>query len=145
MTPPSASEAYGNSAERRAEEGPDDGFAAALARAKFRTAPNDPGSRLSRWRPVILQALLDEVIVPRRPEHLDAPDGGYFRCEVKQAVKLNAQLAEAQLNGLEGEDSIVIEWIRLSGGDRPHLAADLSQAARNRAQLISNARRHGLF
>jgi len=90
-----APESYGNSAERRAEEGSDEGFAAALARAKSRTAPKKPGSRPSHWRPVILQALLDEVIVPRRPDHLDESDGGYFRCEVKQAAKLNAQWAEA--------------------------------------------------
>jgi hypothetical protein len=123
-----AADTYGNSAERRVHEGPDDDFAAAVARAKSRTAPRGPGSRPSHWRPVILQTLLDEVIVPRRPGHLDEPDGGYFRWEVKQAAKLNAEWAEARLNGLEGDDTVVTEWIRLSGGDRPHLAADLSQA-----------------
>ena len=39
-----APEAYGDSAESRAEEGPDEGFAA-LARAKSRTTPKEPGSR----------------------------------------------------------------------------------------------------
>jgi Translation initiation factor IF-2, N-terminal region len=123
-----APDAYGNSAERRVDKGPDDDFAAAVARAKSRTAPKRPSSRPSHWRPVILQTLLDEVIVPRRPEHLDEPDGGYFRWEIKQAAELNVQWAEARLNGLEGDDAVVTEWIRLSGGDRPHLAADLSQA-----------------
>jgi hypothetical protein len=50
-----APEAYGNSAERLAGEGPDGGFAAALASAKARTASRERGSRFSHWRPVILQ------------------------------------------------------------------------------------------
>lgn len=41
-------------------------------------------------------------------------------------MKLNARWAEAQLNGLAGNDAVVIEWIRLSDGQRPDIAADLS-------------------
>lgn len=123
-----APEVYGNSAERRAEKDQDEGFAAALARVNSRTAPEEPGSRPSPWRPAILQALLDEVIVPRRPNHLGEPTGGYFRWEIKQAEEMNVRWAEARLNGLDCEDSVAIEWMRLSGGERPHLAADLCQA-----------------
>jgi hypothetical protein len=78
---------------------------------------------------VIVQALLDEVIVPRRADHLDEPTGGYFRWEIKQAETMNVRWAEARLNGLDCDDSIVIEWIRLSSGERPHLPAELCQAS----------------
>jgi hypothetical protein len=38
------------------------------------------------------------------------------------------QWTKARLNGLADEDPIVIKWIRLSGGHRPRLAAELSSA-----------------
>lgn len=68
------------------------------------------------------------MIFPRRPDHLDEPNGGYFRWEIKQAESMNVRWAEARLNGLNYDDSVVIEWIRLSGGERPNLAAELCQA-----------------
>ena len=92
-------EFYGSSAESHAKEGPNETFAAALARIKSTSAQKGPGSRAPHWRPAILQTLLDEVIVPCRPEHLGEPSGGYFRWEIKQAEKLNRQWAEARLNG----------------------------------------------
>lgn len=38
------------------------------------------------------------------------------------------QWTAARLDGLAGEDPTVVEWIRLSGGQRPHLAVELSSA-----------------
>jgi hypothetical protein len=70
--------------------------------------------------------LLEEVIVPQRPDRLAAPKGDYFGWELKKAAKLNARWAEARLNGLGGDDAMVIKWIRLSYGQRPDVAADLA-------------------
>jgi hypothetical protein len=67
------------------------------------------------------------VIVPQRPDHLDDPNRGYFRWEVKQAEKLNLSWAEARLNGLDRDETTVIKWIRLSNGQRAEIAADLSR------------------
>lgn len=120
---------YGMSAEIAEEDdGPDETFAAALARIKsqlprYQTA----ASKTAQWRPAILQALLDEVIA-HRPEHLAEPSGGHFGWELKKAEKLHLQWAKARLTGLDGDDATVIKWIRLSGGERPSLAAQLSSA-----------------
>jgi Translation initiation factor IF-2, N-terminal region len=122
------SEAYGSSAESHAGEGPKETFAAALARIKLESGQKEPASGSPHWRPAILQALLDEVIVPNRPERLGEPRGGYFHWEVKQAEELNRQWAEACLNGLSGDDATIIDWIRLSDGEKPNLAAELSRA-----------------
>jgi translation initiation factor IF-2-like protein len=118
-------EMYGRSAESHATEESDDSFAAALARAKSRSNPTDAKRKAPQWRSAILQSILDEVIVPRRPEHLDKP---YFRWEVKQAEEMNARWAEARLNGLDCDDAEGIEWIRLSDGERPNLATELFQS-----------------
>ncbi|BBY06433.1 translation initiation factor IF-2 N-terminal domain-containing protein [Mycobacterium noviomagense] len=120
-------ELYGRSAEPHAADESGDSFAAALARAKSKSVPKKAKSRTPQWRSAILQAILDEVIVPRRPEHLDKPHGTYFSWELKQAEEMNAQWAAARLNGLGCDDSEVIGWIRLSGGERPQLAVDLFQ------------------
>jgi hypothetical protein len=74
-----------------------------------------------------LQALLDEIIA-RRPDHLDEPRGGRFVWALKKANNRPRQWAEARLNGLAGNDATIIEWIRLSNGEQPRLAAELSQA-----------------
>jgi Translation initiation factor IF-2, N-terminal region len=121
-----APEMYGRSAETFTAEG-DTGFAEELSKAMARS--NAKGkNNIRRWRPPILQALLDEVIVPQRPEHLDVPEGEYLGWEQKKAAKLNARWAEAQLNGLSDDDVVVIKWIRLSDGHRPDIAAALSDA-----------------
>lgn len=66
---------------------------------------------------------------PSRPaQRLDNPNGTYFRWEVKQAEAMNARWAEARLNGLDCDDSEVIEWIRLSVGERPNLVRGLDTA-----------------
>ena len=117
-------EMYGRSAETLTDDS-DTGFAEELSKAMARS--NAQGHHnISTWRPPILQALLDEVIVPQRPDHLDVPDGEYLGWERKKAAKLNERWAEAQLSGLSGDDVVVIKWIRLSGGRRPDIAAALS-------------------
>jgi hypothetical protein len=75
----------------------------------------------------VLQALLDEVIM-QRPGHLGQPSGGHFGWELKKAEQWHVQWTRARLNGLADGDPIVIQWIRLSGGQRPRLAAELSSA-----------------
>ena len=47
---------------------------------------------------------------------------------MKKAEKMHLRWTAARLDGLAGEDPIVVEWIRLSGGQRPDLAAELSSA-----------------
>jgi hypothetical protein len=120
---------YGKSAEIAEEDdGPDETFAAAVARIKSQPPRQQTAaSKTAQWRPAILQALLDEVIA-HRPEHLAEPSGGHFGWELKKAEKLHLQWAKARLIGLDGDDATVIKWIRLSGGERPSLAAQLSSA-----------------
>ena len=43
-------------------------------------------------------------------------------------AELRRQWAEARLNGLRGDDATIIKWIRLSDGQQPRLAAELSRA-----------------
>ena len=62
----------------------------------------------------------------QRPDHVNAPEGGHLAWELKKAARLNARWAEARLNGLGGDDALVVKWIRLSDGQRPEAAADLA-------------------
>lgn len=120
---------YGDSADLALPtEPPGETFAQALARVKAEPPLHQKSttSKTGRWRPPVLQALLDEVIA-QRPEHLH-PNGECFGWELKKAEKMHLRWTAARLDGLAGEDPIVIEWIRLSGGQRPHLAAELSSA-----------------
>ncbi|WP_442932847.1 translation initiation factor IF-2 N-terminal domain-containing protein [Mycobacterium kyogaense] len=121
---------YGDSADLALPaEPPGETFAQALARVKAEPPLHQKSatSKTGRWRPPILQALLDEVIA-QRPEHLH-PNGECFGWELKKAEKMHLRWTAARLDGLAGEDPTVIEWIRLSGGQRPHLAAELSSAS----------------
>lgn len=105
-------------------------FAEALQRVKAqppRHKAMTASSKSSRWRTPVLQALLDEVIA-QRPDHLASPSGGHYGWELKKAEKRHVHWTAARLDGLAGEDSVIIEWIRLSGGLRPGLAAELSSA-----------------
>jgi hypothetical protein len=115
---------YGRSAESLADEDVT-GFAEALAKAKAQSKAKGQ-KKGAQWRPPVLQVLLDEVIVPQRPDHLDPPAGGYFAWEMKKAAKLNQRSAEARLNGFGGDDALVIKWIRVSDGQRPEVATDLA-------------------
>jgi hypothetical protein len=115
---------YGRSAEP-ATTTDDTGFADELARAIARSKAQGQ-NKVARWHPPIMQALLDEVIVPQRPEHLAAPLSGYSARELKKAAQLNKRWAEAQLSGLGSDESVVIKWIRLSDGQRPDLAVELA-------------------
>jgi Translation initiation factor IF-2, N-terminal region len=120
---------YGNSADpAMPSEPPGETFAEALARVKADTSRRQKSatSKNDRWRPPIRQALLDEVIA-LRPEHLH-PNGECFGWEQKKAEKMHVQWTAARLDGLAGEDLTVVGWIRLSGGQQPHLAAELSSA-----------------
>ena len=117
---------YGTSAELATDE-PDETFAAALARIKAQPPHQATGPKARQWRPAILQALLDEITA-QRPDHLDEPRGGHFGWELKKANKRHRRWVEAQLKGLTSDDATVIQWIRLSSGEQPQLAAELSQA-----------------
>lgn len=130
-------EMYGRSTESRTTEEPDESFAQAVARAKLNSSAKQVESKRSQWKSAIHQFILDEVIVPRRPAHLDRPPGTYFHWELKQSDVINARWAEARLNGLDCGDSQVIEWIRLCDGERPDLAINLfrSGLSPNEAQL----------
>ena len=120
---------YGDSADLALPtERPGETFAQALARVRAEPPlhQNAATSKTGRWRPPVLQALLDEVTA-QRPEHLH-PNGECFGWELKKAEKMHLRWTAARLDGLAGEDPIVVEWIRLSGGQRPDLAAELSSA-----------------
>lgn len=121
---------YGRSAATNDASDTELSFAADLARIKAQPSPasNRRTPQHSRIAP-ILKALLDEVIVPARPHHLGAPEGPYYAWEVKKAKALHQQWVREQLNGLDGEDDTIIEWIRLTrDGQRPHMATELSRS-----------------
>ena len=115
---------YGHSAELAIGE-VDTNFEDELAKARARSKVKGQ-NKVARWYPPILQALLDDVVVPQRPEHLAAPASGYFVRELKKAAGLSKRWAEAQLNGLGDDESLVIKWIRLSDGQRPDIAVELA-------------------
>lgn len=121
---------YGRSAATKDARAAELSFAADLARIKARPSPvNTRGTPQHSWMAPILKALLDEVIVPARPHQLGAPAGPYYAWEVKKAKALHQQWVREQLNGLDGGDCTIIEWIRLTqDGQRPHLATELSRA-----------------
>jgi hypothetical protein len=121
---------YGDSADLDASTSEsNETFAQALARVKAEPPRHEKSAtaKAKRWRPPVLQALLDEVIA-ERPGHLDLPGGEHFGWEWKKAARWQGEWAKACLDGLADEDAIVIKWIRLSGGHRPRLAAELSSA-----------------
>jgi hypothetical protein len=123
-----APDLYGYSAEPGTDES-DETFSAALARIKAQPPHQATGPKAPQWRPAVSQALLDEVIA-QRPDRLDLdePRGGHFAWELKKANNRHRRWSEARLNGLAGNDATIIEWIRLSNGEQPHLAAELAQA-----------------
>jgi hypothetical protein len=115
-----ASELYGRSVDAAARDDPDESFEDALTRIKSRRKSSTPGSGQSKWRPPVLESLLDEVAA----RHGSSPSSR----DLKEARYLHRQWAEACLYGLDDNDFTMIKWIRLSGGRRPMLAAELSQA-----------------
>jgi hypothetical protein len=115
-----ASELYGRSVDAVAKNDPDESFDEALARVKSSSKVSKPGSGQSKWRPPILEALLEEVTA----QHGSSPSSR----DLKEARYLHRQWAEACLHGLDDNDFTMIKWIRLSGGRRPRLAAELSKA-----------------
>lgn len=119
----SASTMYGHSARTTANDDTET-FAAALDRARSHSNSAVRVNSSVRRAP-ILQVLLDEIVIPQRPEHLEPPARGHFGWELKQAEDLNARWAEARLNGLDADDAEVVQWIRLSGGRQPEIAARL--------------------
>jgi hypothetical protein len=88
-----------------------------------------PRGRSQRPLHPVVRALLDEVIVPRR-DHDNVPtnDTGYFPGEIREAKRLHKAWVAGQLNGLPDDDRTVIEWIRLTRGERADLAAELAAA-----------------
>jgi len=119
---------YGESADLNADTSdPDETFAEALARIRSEP-PRRVSAKASPWRPPILQALLDEVIAQDPRARLGQPSDGHFRWKLKKAENLHLQWTKARLNGLAGDEPVVIQWIRLAGGQRPRLAAELSSA-----------------
>jgi hypothetical protein len=121
---------YGRSAATDNDSSSQLSFAAELARIKAQPSPAKMDkTKQHSWMAPVLKALLDEAIVPSRPEHLGTPDGPYYAWEIKKGKALQKEWVREQLNGLDGDDNTVTEWIRLSGdGQRPHLATELSQA-----------------
>jgi hypothetical protein len=117
---PRASELYGRSVDAIAKDDPGESFDAALARVKSGSKALKPGSGQSKWRPPVLEALLEEVTA----QHGSSPSSR----DLKEARYLHRQWAEACLHGLDDNDFTMIKWIRLSGGRRPMLAAELSEA-----------------
>jgi len=111
---------YGRSVSAAAVEEPDESFEEALRRVKARSQPSASGPRQSKWTPPVLAALLEEVVA----QHGSLPTSR----DRKEAQRLHQDWAAACLHGLDDDDATMIGWIRVSGGRRPMLAAELSRA-----------------
>jgi hypothetical protein len=57
-----------------------------------------------------------------------AGDSEYFGREIHAARQLHKEWARAQLNGLPDDAGAITEWIKLTQGQRPDLAAELASA-----------------
>ena len=80
--------------------------------------------------PTLMRVLLKEVIVPRRDDDsAPAGDSEYFGREIHEARQLHKEWARAQLNGLPDDERAITEWIKLTQGQRPDLAAELPAPA----------------
>src|SRR5581483_6679118 len=67
--------------------------------------------------------------VPRRDDdRVPGHGSNYFGYEIREARKLHKEWVRGQLNGLPAAHGAVVEWIRLTRGQRPDLAAELAGA-----------------
>jgi hypothetical protein len=113
-------ESYGRSASATAVDEPGESFEEALRRVKLRSQSSPSTPRQPKWTPPVLAALLEEVVAERG----SSPSSR----ERKEAQRLHRDWAAACLCGLDDDEAVMIAWIRLSGGRRPMLAAELSRA-----------------
>lgn len=113
-------ESYGRSSSATAADKADESFGEAVRRVKSRSPSSPSAPRQSKWTPPVLAALLEEVVAERgsSPSSRDR----------KEAQRLHRDWAAACLSGLDDDEAVMIAWIRLSGGRRPMLAAELSRA-----------------
>jgi hypothetical protein len=111
---------YGQSADVTSEGGPDESFEDAVRRVKSQRSNLQSVPGHTKWTPPVLQALLEEVVARHggRPTSWDR----------KEANRLHREWSAACLQGLDDDEAILIKWIKLSGGHRPMLAAELSKA-----------------
>jgi hypothetical protein len=98
------------------------------AQALSRVETESRRSRGRRLHPVV-RALLDHAIVPNRLEDPLAEYGAaYSEEEIRRAKDMHIEWARGQLSGLPEDDRVLIEWIGLTNGQRPDLAAELAGA-----------------
>lgn len=125
---------YGHAADiRRPIASDDGGFGAALRKAQRQSnSGSATGRRLRRQRdePLapIVKAVLDFVIVAQRPAHAVRTDGSDTRQEIDRAKPIAMQWAQAWMTGHTDNESNVVDWIRVARGERPDIAAKLSNA-----------------
>jgi hypothetical protein len=126
-----APDLYGHAVGRIEDDG---GWAEALHRAQAESRRSPRGKNRPPQHPR-MRALLDEAIVPRRDDDSVAVEGSeYFGYEIREAKKLHKEWVRGQFNGLPADDHAVIEWIKLTGGQRPELAAQLAGAGMTAAE-----------
>ena len=116
---------YGRTAAAFGTPEGDETWEQALRQAQAQSTTRSDG-RASEWLPTVVRALLDEVIVPRRRNDASPIQGTYFRDEIREARRMHKEWARAQLNGLPSADAPLLEWIVLTRGQRPDLAAQLA-------------------
>lgn len=104
------------------------GWADALRRAQAESRCPQRGKNQGPL-PGLVRTLLDEVILPRRDDdHVPGHSSDYFGYEIREARKLHKEWVRGQLNGLPAAHGAVVEWIKLTQGQRPDLAAELAGA-----------------
>ncbi len=110
----------GRPMDAAAAEDPDESFEEAVRRARSRSKRPSLVSRQSKWTSPVLHALLEQVVARHGLEPMTR--------DHKEARRLHRDWAAACLGGLDDTESTMIEWIRISGGRSPMLAAELSDA-----------------
>ena len=125
-----APDSYGRSAGCHAVDEPDESFEEALRRVRSSSTQPPSGPRQSKWTPPVLAALREEVAA-QHGSHPTARDR-------KEAQRLHQDWAAACLDGLDDDEATMIKWIRVSGGRRPMLAAELARAGITPKELPSD-------
>ena len=117
---PEAPALYGQSAGIISKRDAEESFEDAVRRVKPQGKQLQSVAGQTKWVSPVLLALLEAVAA----RHGGKPTAA----DRKEAKHLLRDWATACLHGLDDDEHIMVEWIKLSGGRRPMLAAELCKA-----------------
>jgi hypothetical protein len=100
------------------------------ARRRTRQLARDQAPKYTRRHPPprLIQAALDHAVVPRRSRQTQRPADVWTVEEVDRAERIAGAFASIPLSGAASIDFDEVEWLRVTRGERPDLAARLANA-----------------